>query len=187
MAFEASVRWCCKSSWTTKWGLVTYKSARDSNLRTTQYEQPLIFVLLTPLLCNLWHDERYRKVFLLVCLYMFVFFFCALKDHLALTDVCRAIWISRINGTDRIIKQLPALVSLLEDISLNRNAEVDENTTIGHWKVHSRNDAQSFMYYGSHLLFNCFHCHCQRCVKIQAGQFQQSYKEKKKRSFESKG
>ena len=39
-------------------------------------------------------------------------------------------WISRVDDADKIVKLLPAVVSLLEHISFNRNAQVHENTKL---------------------------------------------------------
>ena len=46
---------------------------------------------------------------------------------------------------DRIVELLPAIISLLEDVSLNSDIQVDENTTIGNWNIKSRNDAQNLI------------------------------------------
>ena len=46
---------------------------------------------------------------------------------------------------DRIVELLPAIISLLEDITLNSDIQEDENTTIGNWNVKSRNDAQNLI------------------------------------------
>ena len=67
------------------------------------------------------------------------------NNHRVLIDVCRTRWISRIDGMDRIVELLPAIISLLEDITLNSNIQVDENTTIGNWNIKSRNDAQNLI------------------------------------------
>ncbi|XP_068686728.1 52 kDa repressor of the inhibitor of the protein kinase-like [Montipora foliosa] len=67
------------------------------------------------------------------------------SNHRVLIDVCRTRWISRIDGMDRIVERLPAIISLLEDVSLNSDIQVDENTTIGNWNIKSRNDAQNLI------------------------------------------
>ena len=46
---------------------------------------------------------------------------------------------------DMIVELLPAIISLLEDITLNSDIQVDENTTIGNWNIKSRNDAQNLI------------------------------------------
>ena len=67
------------------------------------------------------------------------------NNHRVLIEVCRTRWISRIDGMDRIVQLLPAIISLLEDITLNSDIQVDENTTIGNWNIKSRNDAQNLI------------------------------------------
>ena len=67
------------------------------------------------------------------------------NNHRVLIDVCRTRWISRIDGMDRIVELLPAIISLLEDNTLNSDIQVDENTTIGNWNLKSRNDAQNLI------------------------------------------
>ena len=65
------------------------------------------------------------------------------NNHRVLIDVCRTRWISGIDGMDRIVELLPAIISLLEDITLNSDIQVDENTAIENCNIKSRNDAQN--------------------------------------------
>ena len=51
------------------------------------------------------------------------------NNHRALIGVCRTGWISRIRGMDRIV-EVPSIISLLEDNTLNNDIQVDENRTI---------------------------------------------------------
>ena len=67
------------------------------------------------------------------------------NNHRALIDVCRTRWISRIDGMDRIVELLLPVVSLLEDIHLGRDVQVNENTTIGNWNASSSKDAFSLL------------------------------------------
>ena len=68
------------------------------------------------------------------------------NNHYVLIDVCRTRWISRIDGMDRIVELLEPVVSLLEDITMNRDITVNvDGATIGNWNISSRNDAQSLL------------------------------------------
>ena len=66
------------------------------------------------------------------------------NNHRVLIDVCRTRWISRIDGMDRIVELLVPVVSLLEDIAMNREVRVEEGT-IGNWNLNSKNDAQNLI------------------------------------------
>ena len=68
------------------------------------------------------------------------------NNHYVLIDVCRTRWISRIDGMDRIVELLEPVVSLLEDVTMNRDITVNvDGATIGNWNISSRNDAQSLL------------------------------------------
>ena len=51
------------------------------------------------------------------------------NNHRALIGVCRTGWISRILAMDRIV-EVPSIISLLEDNTLNSDIQVEKNTTI---------------------------------------------------------
>ena len=67
------------------------------------------------------------------------------NNNRALIDVCRTRWISSINGMDRIVELLLPVFSLLEDIHLGRDVQVNENTTIGNWNASSSKDTFSLL------------------------------------------
>ena len=61
------------------------------------------------------------------------------SNHQVLIDVCRARWISRIDGLDRVVELCIPIVATLEDIQLNRG--IDDSPA--NWNSSSRDDAQA--------------------------------------------